>query len=268
MRVLLVAGCAMALAVSPMSVAAQEADDDWEFAEDAARGLTVAMVRYEGGQAVVAQCLRGELKAVIVGLPAAAGTGRTLLATRWDDRADRQVWTMEAAPSGRPATFTSSTPARDLRFMRGGGAFNLRSEEGQAAPVRATFDLPTQSTSLDRVLTACGHSVADDRDRLVRAPENLRYGQEPSSSSPQTPEGPPPAPTGRLVSVVNISCIVRAMQLTECRVDHAIPAGSGDRTARQMNGMAVRTANEATAEGTVFYSQLSTYVDMVGTEHR
>lgn len=227
MRALLVAGCAMALAVSPMSVAAQEAEDDWEFAEDTARGLTVAMVRYEGGQAIVAQCENGILKNALVGLPAMAEPHYTVQARRGDGRTDIQQW---GATPGQ-TVFISDSASRSLRFMRGGGSFEITAEPGSAA-IRANFDLPSESTNLDRVLTACGRPIQDDRDTIPVVRDILIQISRSAVLGAQTS---PARPT------IEISCLTRNRELRDCRPAQA-RAGHEDadrRAAEAMNGTAV-----------------------------
>ena len=227
MRAALVAGCAMALAVLPMSVSAQEVEDDWEFAEDAARGLTVAMVRYEGGQAIVAQCEGGVLKGALIGLPATTETHYAVQARRGDGRTDNQLW---AAAPGQTAFMTDSA-ARSLRFMRGGGLFEIIAEPGSAA-IRATFDLPSQSANLDRVLTACGWPLEDERDVI---PEVRGILIQISRSEALGARTSPARPT------IEINCLTRSRELRECRPGRLRPGFevADRRAAEAMNGTSI-----------------------------
>ncbi len=249
-----VTALAAALCLSPVPALAQDADD-WEFAEDAGRKLSAAMARYEGGQAVVAQCRDGELSAMIVGLPTTPYRLRRVEAERADGRRDQQSWFPEVAAAGSPAVFRSLTPGRDARFFRGGGILTLRSTDGDPATMAATFDLPAQSANLDRVLTACGRPLEDERDRLARTPVNIEW--EPVASEPRRGRG-----RERTIGAADISCIVRNQRYTDCRVEYARPARDGARLAREMEGDRLRTPDPA-AEGTVTYVGVVTSEELI-----
>lgn len=218
-------------------------DDDWEFVEDPAQELTLAAVRYDGGQSIIAQCQRGRLVLVLTGLPEGEEMLR-LGATRADGRATAQRWT----PVGGPGTYRSVTPGREVRFLRGGGAYVVRSAVGAATPVNATFDLPGQSANLDRVLTACGWALEDDRDLLEEADVFL--------DRPSARREPPPY---RVPSVPEreVSCVVREMRLRDCRSDHPPSARTANTRSllRAVQGEEIHVpigADPAAAEGKVF----------------
>lgn len=232
-RILTATLCAVLGAGHAMAAAPQ--DDDWEFQEDPAQNLMVAAVRYEAGAAIIVQCRAGALTAVLVGM-APAATGLELQATRADGRQDLQDW----APAGAPGAFRSEAAGRDVRFMRGGGSYSLRTPEGAATRLRADFDLPTQSANLDRVLTGCGWALADDRDLMPRVGGEVSL-TDPDARPSRRHRGPsrpraegngrseaPPAPTAPAPAESQVSCIVRALHLTECRADH--PPAPGART--------------------------------------
>ena len=186
--------------------AAMAQDSDWDFFEDPDRALTQAGVEYAGGQAIAAQCLDGALSLVIMGLPESPEMLR-MQATREDGRSAAQIW----LPLAEPGTYRSTSPGREARFMRGGGDYSVRTGDGAGTAVSATFDLPPQSANLDRVLTACGWALEDDRDLLPEATVSL----DPTGPRYEAPPyRPPPVPERE------ISCIVRDMQLRDCRADH------------------------------------------------
>lgn len=250
---------------APGLAAAQ--DDDWEFGEDAARQMSVASVRYDGGKAVVVQCEAGALKVVIVGLPASTAPERHLDASRTDGRRDHQGW---FAPVGQTA-FTSTVSGRDARFLRGGGMFDLRSSEGEAGtPLRASFDLPTENANLDRVLSACGYPVTDERDLLERASPDLKteYQAEHENDRPRiqsrsrsvsqpgsrSRQGPPPPPSAPRPA--DTSCLVRAAEYVDCRVEHAPvgPQAAGPVAFLQrLNGVKLEATSASANEGRVVY---------------
>lgn len=219
----------LAASAAAMSAAAQSQDDDWEFQEDAARGITVAAARYNGGQMILVQCRQGRLTAVLTGLPQSSESLQ-VQAVRTDGRSVSQGW----QPAGAPGAYQAASPGRDVRFLRGGGRYSLRTSDGAATPVAVDFDLPSQSANLDRVLTTCGWATTDDRDLLPDATEisvadpnaepfRVERRRGAPRASGRAPDGPPmpaaPPPAER-----EISCIVRAMHLRECRAMHPASA--------------------------------------------
>jgi len=220
--------------------AAAQTGDDWEFAEDAARNLSVAAVRYDGGQAIIVQCSAGELKVALQGFPQRQGPSYRLRAERADGVTDVQTWDVAA---GR--TWFSAAPARDARFLRTGGALKLHSDDAQASPVSATFELPAEHGNIDRVLTACGYTLTNERDTLARAPMMLAVVSSDSGSTAGAP--------GRSMEV---SCIVRRDVYRDCRVDHMMQGqteASARREATRWNGKPALSGNATAYEGAVAY---------------
>lgn len=264
-----------ALLCSGGAAAAQ--DDDWEFQEDTVRGIAVAAARYEAGQMIIVQCRDRTLTAVLAGLPEAAD-GLHLEATRADGRTDRQTF----LPAGVAGAYRSSLPGRDVRFMRGGGAYTVRTADGAATTFRGVFDLPTESANLDRVLMTCGWAISDERDQIPRAPEAITF-RDPEAGTPRMPTRrgatsraqrreivlppPPPVPSEQLTS-----CIIRDMKATECRRIHGSPAPTPEETlsSERLNGQPVYGVDPAAAEGRVLYTGralngTSTVVDFIAT---
>jgi hypothetical protein len=224
----------------PSSATAQS-DEDWEFAEDAARNLSIAAVRYENGTSVVVQCVGEELKVGLVGLPATTATSRRLQASRTDGATDAQVW-----QSTGQGTLASTLPGRDARFLRADGEFTVRSAAGEAAPVTASFTLPSQHANLDRVISACGYAVEDERDSIPRADPDLRMQR-------RLPEGSTGGVPGRSMEV---SCIIKDGAYQECRSDQVRErqtASSARREANRWNGRRVHENDAAANEGRVAY---------------
>lgn len=264
MKPTFVAALCAVLCTGPGAALAQ-GEDDWEFQEDTARGIAVAAVRYDAGSAIIVQCREGALTAVMAGLPASA-VGLNLQATRPDGRSDLQTW----SPAGAAGAYRSTVPARDVRFMRGGGAFTVQTAEGETPTFRTVFDLPTQSDNLDRVLMACGWALTDDRDQLVRAGSEVTF-QDPDGPSPREPrrgrgarpgrpEAPPPSATAAPVlppAESQISCILRDLRLTDCRKDHPPTAASAEprmaRFLRALEGQRMFAPGGAVTEGRVIY---------------
>jgi len=246
-----------------LASAAVAQDDDWEFQEDPARQLSIAAARYDAGQMIVVQCREGGLTVVLAGMPVTPGPIQ-VQATRADGRAVSQGW----LPAGAPGAYRSGSPGRAARFMRGGGLYALRTE---SPAFRASFDLPTQSANLDRVLTACGWATEDDRDLLAdatqisvtdpndtparpRAPRAARGAPRAPTPRPEAPAGPPTPPPAEF----GVSCIVRDLHLRECRADH--PASARERIVRDgiqhLDGKevyAINGSNAADSEGKVLH---------------
>lgn len=275
MKMILGAGLALAAGLGMASSAVAQ-DDDWEFQQDTARNITVAAARYDAGQMIVAQCREGALTLVIAGLRGEAETVE-LEAARADGRRDLQEW----RTAGAPGAFRSAVPARDLRFLRGGGTYSVRTAAGDEPVFAATFDLPTESANLDRVLTACGWGLTDERDLLTRAGDAVsftdpaaqnQFSQPRPSRSVQSrnrvPPPPPPATPGPAEQ--QISCIVRDLKTADCRADHPpAPGGRIDEAVlRRFEGRQLYAADPAAAEGKVVYisrSGVTVVVDYIAT---
>lgn len=273
---LIVALCAVFCA-GPTAALAQD-EDDWEFAEDPAQNLSVAAVRYDAGLAILAQCRSGALAVVVAGLPPEVGAVE-LQATRADGRRDVQTW----AAAGAPGAIRSLVPARDARFMRGGGGWTVRTAADAPTRFATTFDLPTQSANLDRVLTACGWDLNDDRDQLARATgfsftdpdaEPFRMPRSRSRSvsgrGRQTPPPASPSAPTPLPAEQQISCIVQDLRLTACRALHAPVSGAPDpaEDIRALEGGRIYAADGAALDGKVVYAfgpRTTTVIEYIGT---
>lgn len=273
MKPSLLAAIAVPLLLHASLSSAQDADD-WEFDQNPAEGRMVAAVRYEGGAALVVQCRAGALTAVLAGL-GEVNERLVLSAVRADGRSDMQVW----APSGGPGILRSEIPARDVRFMRGGGIYSLTGSDRAGARVRADFDLPTQSANLDRVLSGCGWDTTDDRDQLTRAGIDVSLAdpaaQRPSRLSAASRRGAPrdrgPSPTDTPVvapAETQISCVVRERRLSDCRPDHARLADTraSDRIVEALEGRTIFAPDPSAHEGQVYYAggaRMVTVVDYI-----
>ncbi len=256
-------GLAALMAAMMPSTTAFAQDDDWEYEQDPSRALSVAAARYEAGLAIMVQCRQGGLTAALVGLPPELDSRIELQATRADGRNDVQTW----LPAGAPGLMRSNNAARDVRFLRGGGAYTIWTPEGDAPPFRTTFDLPTEHANLDRVLTDCGWPVTDERDLLARAGSEVslaesgpsirtariqgrpraRGSARPDRSQPSAP--PPPR------AEAQISCIIHELRLTECRADHppAPDAPPGAVNMERLNGGQVEAPDGVPVEGKVMF---------------
>lgn len=260
---LLAALCAM-LCAGPTAVVAQD-EDDWEFQHEASLNQTVALVRYDAGVAIVVQCRDNALSVVLVGMPAGVG-GIDVEARRADGRTDLQTW----APGPAPGILLSTVPARDVRFMRGGGLYAIRTGDGAPRALRTNFDLPTQSANLDRVLTACGWALTDDRDQLTRVSREISF-RDPDARPRERPRGrgaragvpDVPEPAVPVVPTLppaerQMSCVLRDLKLIGCRFDHpsaaALIGGDASRLLEQVEGTQMYAPEGTVTEGRVFYS--------------
>lgn len=221
--------------------------DDWAFVETEEHGM-IAITEFAGGQAILAQCRDGELKVMLTGLPATTERARTVDASRADGRRSGQTW----LSSETPGVFTAAAPGRQVRFLRGGGTYDIRTADGEVPPMRATFDLPTMSANLDRVITGCRWALEDERDALGQpGPQAFEWARSRGRAAPPTPR----RREGQLVSIVHLSCIVRDLRLAECRADHQLPVSGphGSLAARNMNGERLAAPDPAAVEGRVVY---------------
>lgn len=240
---------AAALSLGPGPALAQDADD-WAFVETEEHGM-IAITEFAGGQAILAQCRDGELKVMLTGLPPTTERARNVEASRADGRRSAQTW----LSSETPGVFTAAVPGRQARFLRGGGAYEIRTVEGENPPMRGTFDLPAGSANLDRVITGCRWAIEDERDRLDQpGPQSFEWARNQGRApQPDTPRAR--RRDGQLLSIVHTSCIIRDLRLAECRADHQLPANGhhGARAARAMEGERLAAPDPASIEGRVVY---------------
>ena len=255
MKTELCLGLAMMAGLGFASAAVAQ-DDDWEFQEDPARQLSIAAARYDAGQMIVVQCRQGGLTVVLTGMPVTPGPIQ-VQATRADGRAVSQAW----LPAGAPGAYRSASSGATVRFMRGGGLYALRTE---SPAFRASFDLPTQSANLDRVLTACGWATEDDRDLLPEATQaawSIRTIRRPSRARSAVEARPGRRPRRRLprspaaaAREYGVSCIAAICTCGTCR-PYIPPApgsalsGTGSGISRGKEVYAVNGSTAADSEG-------------------
>ena len=264
MKSTLFAALCAVLCAGPTLAHAQD-EDDWEFQHEPSLNQTVAAVRYDAGVAIVVQCRDRALSAALIGMPAGAGSIE-VQARRADGRTDVQTW----VPGPQPGILMSTVPARDIRFMRGGGLYSIRTADGASRALRTNFDLPTQSANLDRVLSACGWALTDDRDQLTRASREISF-RDPNARPRERPRGRgarpgmPDAPEAAAPVVPTLppaerqmSCVLQDQKLTSCRFDHPAAAAligrDGARLLEQVEGTEMYAPEGTVTEGHVFYS--------------
>lgn len=173
----LVAACIALTGVAAFPALAQNAPapvvaatDGWDMETDAARKITLASIRYDSGAGLIVQCRDGELSTIILGLPATAApiTPQNGVTTRRLETGalnELAPVTWRSAPDGTSAM--RSGDVRRIRDLKKGGRFIVRTVAAENDPARAiVFDLPTDPSGLDQVLTACGRPLSDPRDAL------------------------------------------------------------------------------------------------------
>ncbi|MNK86413.1 hypothetical protein D3C87_1063240 [compost metagenome] len=217
--------------------AVDQPTDDWDFAVDPTRKLTVASVAYAEGSTLFAACLNDSLTVGVRGLPTPS------VSTRWferrfdDDRTEASFW--EASDTGN--ALVSGASARVARSLRNGGKLVLNSAPDGEVPIHLAFDLPTQSANLDRVLAACGRPLESPLD-IAPPLGNLLQ---------QTPAIRPLTSVRYSSYQVELDCIVADGRLSACRSEHQRPADSalGIAIARDANGVSVKVSDPIAAEG-------------------
>lgn len=153
---------------APAPVAAEA--DGWDVETDAARKITLANIRYDSGAGLIVQCRDGELSTIILGLPATAApiTPQNGVTTRRLETGalnELSPVTWRSAPDGTSAM--RSGDVRRIRDLKKGGRFIVRTVASENDPARAmVFDLPSDPSGVDQVLTACGRALSDPRDAL------------------------------------------------------------------------------------------------------
>jgi hypothetical protein len=241
MKLLMIAA-ATACILTPTAALAQESDD-WEYGEDPATGLAAAVSRYDTGQAIVVQCRAGELSVVVQGLELGEGR-RDVRVARSGGARDDQPWRAVT-----PNAAGAQMPGRAARMLRGGGAVQFRTLEGAPA-ARLGLELPAESVNVDRVLTACGRPLQDERDALPvfrgeldqRSVERVYMRRDVQAQ-----------PTGG-IAAAEVSCIVgEDLRLRDCRVDQTIPTSSpfGLEHAERLTGVQVVPTQGQVASGTI-----------------
>lgn len=213
---------AFAVAATSTPALGQDASDDWDFMTDRRTRVTLASASFDSGSSVAIRCTDDSLDVLITGLPTFQGTTRSLIVNRPGERPSRETWTV--ADTGVAAF--SQVPARFARSLRGGGRLEVVAEgEGDTPDRRYVFDLPAESSNIDRTLQACGRPLQDDRDAL---------GGWVLPTSATSVWAVPPRPqyskqaldAGVVRGFAVLSCVVRPRgQVRDCRVESESPAG-------------------------------------------
>ncbi|NBW08961.1 MAG: hypothetical protein EBR82_13145 [Caulobacteraceae bacterium] len=239
-------------AAAALGLATAEVGDGWDLSVDPAHDRIGAGVAFEGGVHLTVQCERGSLDVDLGGMSATAGSSFDLETTRSDGVARVSWWRQHP---DAPVLTTSNV--RQARFFRAGGRMVFSSPTGDARPGRLEMPLPTDSTNLDRVLTACRLPLVDPRDALVDVGDLLLERPRLDIRGNVSRGGD----LSRVKAImVQLSCIVRDGALAECQSDFEVPsmprevaaaARLGRATAEGANGHVLKLSDPAAAEGRV-----------------
>lgn len=216
---------ATALLAGLASSAAAQDSDGWDMTR-IDNGL-IASVDYASGQTFMVVCRGRQLDVIMNGVPVdAEGKIRWLEWTTADGQS-RQTWIN--AP-GRPL-ISAARPAHVARLLKLGGALSVRLLPTEQLEQVHQYDLPlpTDSSGVDQVLTACQVRLDDPRDELVEIePPFERPGVlgDIYRKAPR-PDYPPSAMSAG-AGVALFSCIVaEAGAMKDCRIERETPSGVG-----------------------------------------
>lgn len=214
-----------------------QSSDDWDFATDPVRGLTIASVEYASGVSLSVQCMNGELTVGLVGLPASASAIRQF--ERQFDDGRIETWHFDG---GSENSLVADSP-RYARSLRAGGNLVLSAKPDGSPPVQVRLDLPNQSSNLDLVLLACGRALTTPLDSAPDLGSVLLVQA--------AVEIPPAAFRGHNRIQIVLDCLIIRSRLQSCQSESQTPSdqAAGDATARSANGTRVRVSDPTAAEG-------------------
>lgn len=226
----LAAGILTIAVATPGLSLAQDAGDDWDLVQDPARNLTMAVLAFDDGPAVVVRCLGGAFEVLLSGLTRFDGQ-TTLLDMGFDDEPLRMThwW-----PTESEGLFKAAHAQYLARRLRAGGALTIakRVEEDEAG-VRYVIPLVPSPAAVDAVLSACNLPKDDPRVSGDAWAATLPLGQTSWQRRP-TPNYPEVAlQAGIMAGRVHISCVAMPSgEIRDCQADSQSPANVGfDRAA-------------------------------------
>ena len=197
---------------------AQDAAEDWDLAVDPAQELTLASLDF-GDNVLALRCKAGVLDFLLTGTPVTTEAVRTVRVTAGGISDERQAWQTQP---GLPV-LSAYEPDRLARQLRAGGELDVRIEPlatGERA-LRFRLTLPASAASVDRVLSACGASLAHEWDLRPRAGGSVTWAHQ---VPPEYPEAGAMRNIG--LASVRLACIVPASgNFEECRILYEAPEG-------------------------------------------
>lgn len=223
-----------ALAAGP--VLAQDPGDDWDYAEDASRQLSIAAVTFDTF-GIAVRCMGGNFSLVMSGLPEGSGERALMMQLRdWPEI--EEPWVSEE-DSG---TLFAVWPRHLAAALAQGGNLSVLVPDGDAMR-RYLVDLPSSDSAVGRVLQACGIDIAE-LDVIDQVPDDLEaqglvWERRPTPSFPSA---------GRSLGLAAIRCEADAGgRLQNCNAESEFPVGSGFGRAAILG--AHRTGRVRPAEG-------------------
>lgn len=233
---LVMAGLAAALTLGG---AQDVGDDDWDYFAQPERQLSRAYVEYSGGQVISVQCQAGTLVTAIGGLPESAAAVRQFTRHRRDGREEAVHWRKMDGQN----ILLSTSAARDARSLRGGGMFRMTGNGANRQPVEVSFELPSQSVNLDRVLTDCGYATSVPSDQALSV--GMLMARPPIVQVPDWVQ------RRHDLITVEMDCIIAGSRLSQCRAERVTPVDNdvAEAVANRANGVEVTTRDPAAAEG-------------------
>ncbi len=220
----LTAGVLTVAMATPGLSLAQDAGDDWDLVQDPSQNLTMAVLAFDGGQAVAVRCLAPTFEVILTGLPPRTGS-TVALEIGFDDEDLRDIhwWTSEV-----PGLYVAVHPGLLARRLREGGDLNVVvAAEGEEARRRYVMSLVPSGAAIDATLAACGLPRDETRasgDSWVRpdSRDTLTWDSRP------TPTFPDRAIGRSNWGHVFLSCVALPTgRVEQCQIDSERPENLG-----------------------------------------
>lgn len=214
-------------------------DDDWHVVAAPGAERVIATADYSSGVSLQIECTSNRLAVAITGLPRTREDSVVYRRTLPDGRTETSVWSVGDDDSTR----VSPSPGRYARLLKRGGVFALTPVAVSEDSPGVRLDLPSQSTGIDRVLTACGADLVESGDDVQEVGELLH--EYPNIEPPNSIFRDHPN------FQIDLVCIVRDSRLSDCRSPKQAPPDerAGNLLARRANGTRLRLADPQAVEG-------------------
>ncbi|WP_370238397.1 TonB family protein [Brevundimonas sp.] len=223
------AATAMALAMPGVPLA-QDVGDDWDLVRDPERNLTMAVLAFDSGPAVLVRCLSGEFEVLLSGLTR-MDDQTAMLDMGFDDEPLRIThwWPTESA-----GLFKAAHAQYLARRLRAGGALTIAKRVAEdEAGVRYVIPLVPSAAAVDAVLSACDLPADDPRVTgdawaATLPSEQTSWQRRPTPSYPEVA-----VQAGIMAGRVYVSCVAMPSgEIRDCQADSQSPANVGfDRAA-------------------------------------
>jgi len=243
------------------------AQDGWDVETDAERGIVVASVIYDGGVGIAVQCRNYQLDLAVLGLPIAVETeisesGHRVLDT--GTSAEGLIKSSWKAEPGSPVA-TSAYSARFARSLKGAEAYVVRiPAQGDRPARRMAIPLPSDSSGIDQVLTACDRRTEDPRDALPMVDWRLMPGWKIEGLDGVRPQG-----LGAGRNIMEYSCVLTAeAHLRDCQIEFERPVNLGIGASlirRQSLGRVRHEGEPVNLDGHIFYYSVVIDIEVTTT---